>query len=153
MLDMFLTPIQTNYAAQFPGALTVGLDSPASFSRKDVNNTFPVSVSWSVDAYGYQYLRSFFRGGVDKGSAPFNVNLVLENSTVSSYQTFFVPGSWQLTTVEGDKFTVQATLEVLSPPADDAYDDSLFAVYQAFGEDVMDALNLFNVIVNIKWPT
>lgn len=113
MLKFARKPDQSSYRTQMPGALSAILQSPQSKFRKDVErNSFQVSVSWTFDAYGYQYARSFYRGGTSKGADAFTIDLILGNSTPAEYTAIFVPGSWMLASVKNQTFVVSATLEV-----------------------------------------
>lgn len=147
------TPHQSGYGLGMPGAIATQIAVPQSFSRKDIErNTVPVTVSWALTDYGYQYIRSFFRGVLAKGNKPFQVELIVQNSQLDIYTAFFQQGSFRLASLVGCTFIVQATLDVVPNYTDPAYDTSLLAVYQAFEDDAAKALNLFSVIVNVNWP-
>jgi len=148
-----VSPVQASYSAEFPGAISTALDGPRGRYRKVTErNPIDLPVSWVVDAYGFQYLRSFFRGPCKKGAVPFTIDLVVESQAEAAHVAHFVPGTFTLESMSGQAFTVSATLEVLPNPANDAYDASLFAVGQAFGDDVPESLDLLSRIVNISWP-
>lgn len=151
---LLATPTQSGYTANIPGPLSSIQEGAASLFRKDYErNSFTVTANWTFNAYGFQYIRSFYRGVTLKGSTPFSINLVLDGNAPVLYDARFVPGSFQLNTLDTETYTVQATLEVTPNIQNDLYNASAFAVYQAFGGDNAPFdLDLLNQIVNIKWP-
>jgi hypothetical protein len=122
-----ITPTQSGYTANIPGPLSSIQEGAKSLFRKDVErNSFQVTVNWTLNAYGYQYIRSFYRGVSLKGSVPFSIMLILNNSTPTLYDALFVPGTFQLTALETETYIVQASLEVTPNAANDAADAAAF---------------------------
>lgn len=114
ILTFAIPPDQANYTTLANrAALGVKFDSGVSAFRKNVDGTyFPVTVSWTTDNLGYKYIRAFYRTGVNSGSFPFLINLLLDGAdSLTLHKAYFVPNTFKMT-INGARFTVGYTLMV-----------------------------------------
>lgn len=129
------------------------LDGGSGAYRRDIlNATAQVAVGWTVDENKYNYLRAFYRSVTEKGSLPFSIDLVLDYARLVTYTAHFIPGSFGTPRIQGATYVIGAMLEVEPDDVDEAFDLSLVEVINAFGDETDYALNLLNIIVNVKWP-
>lgn len=70
-----------------------------------------VNLQWIVNESGYSYLQAFYRYHQRKGSDVFEIDLVIDESTATTYQANFVPDTFQLVSHEGLRYVVTATIK------------------------------------------
>lgn len=130
------------------------LEGGSGAYRADIlNSSSQVSVQWSVDGLGYEYLRAFYRTITQHGALPFTIDLILDKPFLTTHTAHFVPGtSLGPAQIQGETYTVSATLEVEPLDADEDYDNSIVTMFNIYGDATGDILNLFDVIVNHNWP-
>lgn len=112
-----------------------------------------VTVTWKMTEAQYVAFVTFFKVDAQNGSAPFTLDLLIDNSAFAEYTAYFSSAGPQITNIIGLNYFVTDTLEVAPLPIDENFDSSLVAVYNASNGDVETYLNWFNIIVNINWPT
>lgn len=127
------------------------LDGGAARYRRDIiGATSTVNAAWILDANGYKYIRSFYRGITGKGATPFLIDLILDEFELTEHKAYFVPGSLQLTQQKGLTYWVSAQLEVY--PNEDADNGNFALMYNAMGPDWQKFEDKLNAIVNKDWP-
>lgn len=132
------------------------LDGGAGRYRKDVlNSSSAVAVRWSATREQFLYLRAFYNSVSKSGSIPFLIDLYIDNSyELTEHEVYFIPGSFGLTAHSGLQFTVGAQLEVKPIVANEAYDQSLVMLYNAYGsfEEASRVLDQIAILVNDQMP-
>src|SRR5690242_15106844 len=77
--------------------ISVELDGGGPRMRRDKIGAVAVAnVKWDCHQARYDYLKAFHRTATAKGSLPFNIDLVLDNSVPTTYKVRFVPDSFNL---------------------------------------------------------
>lgn len=132
----------------------VQLDGGASRYRRDViGATSRVSVQWSLSQGAYDYMRAFYRTATVNGSAPFLVDLLMDEPQLTEHTVYFVPGSMKLSGVAGLTHYVSAELEVYPKPRDEEYDIALLMLYTEYGDNVAQfVLNQLEQLANVDLP-
>lgn len=120
-VKLTIPPDQRGYKmAPGTAVLVASPEGGRQYARRDLfEPTSALSVSWSVERAGYEYLRSFFATYGAKGEA-FLVDLIVSVGSVAEYEARFVPGSFKLASVNGLTFRVEALLEVWARQRSDA---------------------------------
>lgn len=111
-----------------------------------------VTVSFSLDSAQYDYWRAFWSTGIEYGSLPFLIDLIIDAEDLAEYEAKFVPGSVSLSDVSGLRYQVDAILEVKPNVRDREYDETLVMLYDIYGEDVPIILNMLEKLVNVDLP-
>lgn len=120
--------------------------------RRDyLNAPYKVTVTWTLDADEFNYIKTFHRF-IDDGNQPFLMDLLVDNSELTEHECRFLPGQFKLGTVKGMVRKVSAQLEVVPLPADDAYDEGLVTTYEAFGSKGSESYSLLAQIINVDMP-
>lgn len=70
-----------------------------------------VKVQWTLDRTSYTTFRTFY-SNQGKGSIPFLIDLLMDQSTLTEHVASFVPGSITLQAVDGLTYIVSAELAV-----------------------------------------
>ncbi|MEI7704985.1 MAG: hypothetical protein WCK73_10345 [Deltaproteobacteria bacterium] len=155
MDKLTLTPDQASYVAT-PGVefLSVPLDGGGARCRRDqVGSSARVEVVWTLGRSDYRSLLAFHQDSLDRGSAPFLIDLVIGGPDVEEHAAYFVPGSLGLKGKEGDTYAAVAQLDVF--PIDYLDDDirALLLDLPQFGtEDMSWLFTGLSRVVNIDWP-
>lgn len=147
-----LPPLQASYNVGFGTEVTrIQLNGGASFFRRDIiGASSTVNCSWNLSKAEYQYLMAFYRVQVNKASAPFQYRLIIDQADADDYECFFIPGSVQLTSKSGLRFTVTGQLEVKAKLVDLEFDQSIIDSFgSGFGTD---AANLLEKLANEDLP-
>lgn len=121
-LKIKIPPDQESYSRTVTSSvLSAQLEGGAARYRQDlVGANTRIAVQWTTDSAGLQYLNAFYLLTGAKG-LPFDVDLVFENATMTTYAAHFVPGSWvSPASVQGATYRVKAEIEVYSAPPTDA---------------------------------
>lgn len=121
MIKCKLSPDQTNYAIK-EGKDTVMTElagGRARYRRDLVGSSVEIEVQWTLNPTEYQYLRAFYNY-LNKGADAFIIDLLYETATMREYIAQFKPGTWKLSGVKGQTFTIRSTLEVM--PNDEGLD-------------------------------
>lgn len=118
--DFFLelTPDQANYSAE-PGTEVARIqhDGPSGRYRRSVlNSARRVSVLWYCDAAEYALLQRAYLAWVAAGGQAFVMELILQSPDLVAHTCSFIPGSFRMTSVQEQTYTVQAELEVQPTP-------------------------------------
>jgi hypothetical protein len=95
-----------------------------------------VSVTFTLDVAGYNYIMAFFRTTLSEGSLPFQISLISEDSNLDDYQAYFMAdenkSGISLISQSGLTYVVGATLEVVPlTPTDPIADAAIVADYVA----------------------
>lgn len=132
MVKLYVQPESAGYAVERGSeVLSVALDGGASKLRRDVlNASFKVNVSFVLDPTEYNYLNAFFRTATEHGSLPFEIDLILDNTTLTEYTARFVPDTFKLTAQKGLTYYVGAVLEVESLPDNATADQAIIDAYE-----------------------
>jgi hypothetical protein len=135
MKKLGLIPDQASYStkdgtevlsAQFEGG-------PPRYRRDVLGASSRVTVSWTLDASAYQYLRTFHRTAIGKGADWFLIDLLLDDADLAEYQAHFVPGSFGLQSRQGRAFVAGAELDVIPNATDQDYDDAVLMLFDEYG--------------------
>ena len=156
LFKLTIPPDKANYQnTAATDSVSVALDGGASATRRDIlNGSSQLTVSWTVGVNDFNYLQSFYRGASVYASQPFLLDIPIDYFDLTEYTVKIVPGTWVAPSqIQGETYTVTATLEVLAGDTNDNFDASLIAVYNAFGPDSAAALALLSQIVNVEWPS
>lgn len=135
MDKLLLCPTAAGYSAQQnPSTLSVALDGGAGRYRADIlNASFLVNVLWVCDQEKYDYLSAFERTATKRGSLPFLIDLILDDSELIEHEARFVPGSYRLAQVDGVVYRVEAVLEVVKPydAGEASADQAIITAYES----------------------
>lgn len=153
---LLLVPDSAGYSVQVsPGEIvSVKLDGGLSFQRADIiGGASLVNVSWSaLTPTKKQYLSSFFRGLIGRGSEPFLMDLELEDSGLAERTCQYVPDTLRFGEPNGDLYPASFQIEVEAIEADDEYDAAICVMFEAAPDDMSGYVSLLSVIVNDTWP-
>lgn len=113
MLKCKLVPDQSNYQIkEGKDTVSVELGGGAARYRRDLlGSAVEIEIQWSLNPTEYQYLRAFYNY-LNKGADAFLIDLVFETATLQEYVAHFKPGTWKLSSIKGQSFTIRTTLEV-----------------------------------------
>jgi len=106
-------------------------------ARSDLSGaTEAVTVKWRLRHADYEFFMAFYRSATQRGSLPFEVDLVLGSGDLERHKVFFVPGSIKLGGISGAMYEVSAQLEAYPNdyPAED--DEALLALIELYDGDV-----------------
>lgn len=128
-----LQPDSANYAIAPNGdAISVQLDGGAGAYRLDkLDSAAFVTLTWTTDGDGYNYLMAFWRYSTKKGSLPFLISLVLDYKDAQNYTAYFQKGTFGLQSNSGDTYVIGATLEVIPATDTDAADLAIITAWNA----------------------
>lgn len=151
---LLLPPSQAGYSADYgQSSLYVELSGGPGASRRDfIGNVARVSVSWSLPPEEANYLMAFRRSSTNYESDPFLLDLCLDSPDLKEYQAKFVPGSFRLVGYRGNERSYTAELEVKPTAADAEYDATLTMLYDNYGGEGSNILNLLEELVNEDLP-
>ena len=151
---LVIPPDQASYAVtDGTEVIRVQLQGGAGRYRRDIlNSSRTVNVTWTLSPNEYKYIRSFYKVSVYDTSAPFLIDLYLDEPTLTEHQARFLPGTMQLQSQSGLTFVVTAQLEVTPLPFDYSADADYIGIYNEFGESFMYWLDRLDVIVNTDLP-
>lgn len=117
-----LRPDQTNYTVAMGTALVVQqLAGGPPRSRIDVYGQWEhMTVQWTVDMSGYEYLQQCYRYTEANGGAHFTIDLILNHGLITvDCEAMFVPGTFQLKSTAGLSVVVGAEIWVAPQVGDD----------------------------------
>lgn len=113
MLTLALASGKASYGAKTQDGLGVRHEGARGKVRRgNPKNARNVTASWEVGPFAYQYLRAFYRTGIQEGSEPFIAKLVFPSADITQHKAQFVPGSFRLSSTTGSSFIVEAKLLV-----------------------------------------
>lgn len=149
-----LVPSQAGYSVDYGQAsLYVELSGGPGASRRDfLGNVARVSVSWSLPTSEANYLLSFRRSATNYESEPFLIDLCIDEAEIKEYEAKFIPGSFRLIGYRGNERSYAAELEVKPSMGDVDYDAALVMMYDNYGENGGEILNLLEELVNEDLP-
>lgn len=132
---LLLPPDRAGYNFEdFSSVVSVRLDGGPSRTRADMLGGDPtVSVQWTLSRANFDVLLAFYQTNTVYGSAPFYLDLYLENSELAEYECHFVPGSFRLQSQRAHTFVVGATLEVKPSTRDSVYESALIMLFEEYG--------------------
>ena len=134
-----------------PGAEVeeVQVEAGPPWRRRDFfGATHQVSLQLVLEPFAYTYLMAFWRTTLGKGTLPFLIDLIIDTSELSEYQATLVGGKLS-TTINGDAYLVTGMLSVLRAPDEADNDDAIIALFGAFGDGALTALDLLAHLVNV----
>lgn len=88
------------------------------YRRTKVGAPYKIPVTWTVERAGLLTLMDFYKG-TKNGSLPFDIDLLVEEETLTECKARFEPGTFELKSVQGHTFVLGADLEVLIPTVDE----------------------------------
>lgn len=157
MKKLGLIPDQTSYSAK-DGTEIIGVQfdgGPPRYRRDAVGAPARVTVSWTLDASAYQYLRAFYRTGLGNGADWFLVDLLLGDAALEEHQAHFVPGSFGLQSRQGKAYIAGAELDVIPAATDVDYDSAVLTLFEEYGFGRTGTSDLFqrlSTLVNQDLP-
>jgi hypothetical protein len=149
-----LPPDQQSYSAEDGvEVVSIGVEGGFARRRRDViGSTTRIPVQWTVNADEYDYLQAFYYTGTNTGADAFNIDLMIDNSTLDEYSANFVVDTFETSSTRGDQYTVSAELEVRRIARDANFDNSLIAVINAAGVNARNLMNTLEKVANEDLP-
>lgn len=140
MIDMnrlVLKPTAAGYSAQIGlSVLMQQLEGGAPrFERNILGVSHTVSVAWTTDAGGYQYLLAFYRVWERNPSQPFLMGLIIEDHQMQDYECQFLPNSLLLSSKTGGVFNVSAQITAKALAADEIFDQAIVDAWDSGAND------------------
>jgi hypothetical protein len=131
MSKLLLDPAQGSYSARHgPETIAVALAGGRSRYRRDqLGAAAMAQVEWFLAADQYDYLMAFYRSRAAHGSSPFTLDAILDSAPLQEYTAYFVPGTLELSAIQGSVYIVAAQLEVI-PKVEDATRDLGLVLYR-----------------------
>lgn len=153
MVKLNLAAVASSYSAQDgEETIAIGLDGGKSRYRRDIANaTSRVNVTWITGKYGFKTIRSLYKAVTESGSLPFQIDLILDEYTLTEHTVHFVPNSLSLSSIQGLTYTITAQLEVKPLPLDGDETDE-FSFFNDMGTNPFYSESLFNNIMNSYIP-
>lgn len=150
MVKIAITPSTAGYSVGTGGdVVSQHLDGGKPKLRRDVLGAVrPVNVQWFVGVGGFQYLQTFFHGTTQGGSLPFEIDLIMDQPTLTEHQATFVPNSFELVGVKGLRHEVVASLYAVPIPRDADFDAAFAELYAIYGEGLGPLLNILEDTAN-----
>lgn len=111
-----LNPAKPSYQITDTGSTKrQSFDSAKSrFATGILHAPWMLNTVWVTDIAGFTYFRAWWRSTIFYGSSPFMARVVFPLPTLTKHKAFIVPGTLQHSEIDGEKFTIAATLEVSS---------------------------------------
>lgn len=136
MAKLILRPEQRGYSMN-PGVnfTESELDGGGFRRRVDFHNVFPeVEVQWLFDAWQNNYFWGFYRLHTNRGVDPFEIDLIVDNSSLCEYTAWFTKeGQPRIVAVRGLTYTVRATLRLRPTNVED--DELSLFLYEQYAAD------------------
>lgn len=128
---MALTPGSGNYSADrgeeiIQSAADMG---PTLIRAGFASSPATMSISWGVNAARLQYLAAFYFTAIREGALPFIVPLVLQTGAAVDHVALLVPGSFEISGVDGNVHLVSATIVTEPLPRDATADSETIAAF------------------------
>lgn len=135
------------------GVLRAKLSSGPSRMRLDMLDApIEAEVTLVLGPVEYQYWRAFYRLTIVRGSLPFLLDLITDTASVTEHNVKIIPGTMR-TSIQGDAHIVQFRLEVLlNPESDLADEEAIVMLFDLYGDDAANILNLLAQLVNFQIP-
>ena len=114
MTKLTISPTQATYSyTDGVEAVGVQFDGPAGLHGPFIQGAAAtVDVAWNVADATFEDLLDFYRLHGQRG-LPFLIDLIFETGAPVEHTAYFIPGSLQVTSLDGPVFEVKAQLEVL----------------------------------------
>ncbi|EXI08465.1 hypothetical protein J532_2586 [Acinetobacter baumannii 940793] len=143
---------QEGYSVSYnSGVGSQALDGGADRLRRLSKNSFhTVSVQWRVLEKGFQYLDAFYNVWCETPGEKFLASLRVNGPEFKPYECYFVPDSFQLTSMQGPVYTIAAQLKV-KPIVDSDVNKSIVDAGND-GQDLASLLNPLKKLVNDDLP-
>lgn len=132
--------------------LVTQLDGGSGRYRKDqLGASSTVQVTYTLGVGDYQYLLAFFRTVLQEGSLAFQTELLFETPDVTDYCCNIVPGTFKLSSQQGETYVVVVTYEATSiNPPDPTVDLALVVAYNTYGSNTDTTLSQLAYLVNVQ---
>lgn len=153
MAKLTLRPDEASYA-QTPGSevASVQLDGGRAWRRKTKENASSiVNATWVLEEVEHQVFWAFYRGNTSRGSLPFDMDLVLEDSILEDVECYF-NGEPALASKDNGVYTITAELEVIRPEYDPDLDLAILDGYTAYGDSLAAIFDRLAIFANIEMP-
>ena len=126
---------------------------PSRFRLDHIGAPQEIDVTLVLDVDEYAYWRIFWRGAIRRGSMPFLIDLVGEDSIIEEYRAQIIPGSMRLSAIQGTAHIVQMALEA-RPIIERtlAFDQAYFALLDLYGEGSQALLDALAQLMNTTMP-
>lgn len=117
-----------------------------------LNPSSNVTVQWTTDGEGYEYLRAFYQTCVSLASSPFLIDLIMDNKELTEHEAYFIPNTFKLSGVSGLTYIVSTQLEVIPKTPDFISNSTHVAMWELFGTKWRYYEDVLHTLVNIEWP-
>ncbi|WP_031948627.1 hypothetical protein [Acinetobacter lactucae] len=143
---------QEGYSASLKsGVISQELDGGAPRYRRGLKNGYhTVNVQWKVFDVGFQYLDAFYNVWCETPGQRFNASLRVNGPEFKPYECYFVPDSFQLTSMQGPVYTVTAQLRV--KPIVDSELNHIIVETGNGNQDLASIVNPLEKLVNEDLP-
>lgn len=116
---LIYSPDQSTYSVgDQQNRVTTNYGIAGKYRRNLLNANRPVSVTWTCSKEIYTYLAQAYKAFVSSGGVPFICQLKIDSIKLEDFKVTFVNGSFGLTSVKGESYTIKALLNVQPKPYD-----------------------------------
>lgn len=113
MNKLIYSPDQASYSVgDQQNRITVNYGLAGIYRRNLLNANRPVTVAWSANKAIYTYLKQVYRWFVASGGTSFLCDLMIDNTVLEEFEVTFVAGSFALTGIKGEQYSVKALFNV-----------------------------------------
>jgi hypothetical protein len=154
MPKLNLCPLQNGYSFTLSEeAIATVLRGGKPRIRQDIIGAWKVvNVSWNLDMFKYDYFMAFYRSSINHGTLPFDIDLIVDNASLAEYTAQFIPGSISIPEISGGRRVITAQLFVKPLAIDSNFDESLVLMYELYGDQALNIINLLGITVNTYLP-
>lgn len=149
-----ITPDKASYAVLDGDEVHVDvLDGGLGRRRGDLqDSTSIVTVNWILQASDFDSFMNWYENYLDQGSDAFTIPLIMDDHLITLHSANFVSGTFEIISVIGEQYTIQANLEVVPLDAGSDKDMAWIVLYGAYTSGLVPFLSDLNTLVNIVWP-
>ncbi len=153
-VKLTIPPQQAGYSVKDgQQAIYTKLDGGAGRFRQDMLDPAPrVKCKWVLNKLEYEYLKAFYKTISKGGANVFLIDLIVDQADLTEHEAHFIPNTFSLASQRGHSYTVNADLEIKPITEDESYNESLVDIYNAYGDNAENMLNIFEVFVNVTIP-
>jgi hypothetical protein len=153
--NLIITPFKDGYGmTPKTSSVMTELDGGAPRVRRTtIGATKRYPVTFVCSAGEYLYLDKFFYTITDEGSKPFTLQMESDGSGLEEHTAYFVPGSYRLSSKQGETYFVNAQLDAEpTTPRDPAFDALYIEFFSEYGNDLQSILLYSERLVNVTAP-
>lgn len=155
MVHLPLIPVKDGYGVnRKASAVLTETEGGKPRSRATViGSTYPMNVSWVLNANEYSYLVLFHDQILGEGALPFTVDIETLGSSIETHNALFIPGSFALSSKVGQTYIVTAQLD--AHPAvvrTKEFAQDYIDAYDEYGDALLTYFNPFEELANVSIP-